>query len=293
MPKSGLIINTFELDKPSSWILFVAIERSGVVSFCADVGTAVSVLIGAKKRAEIEVGKWQCVWDLWRWFAICIMCPCSLGYPRLDMQRNSCKFSQPLVKSRAHPHPFGIWWSRGSSYWKCSGQYLSKLNCNTCITLLGIQRVNCVKRMRKSVSLRAFTLGALQFFYGQNNSRLRVTWHLLTFFILQFSLWLHFWLGFTDRNDPHNIGELVTVLITCLACAKLCDTRQLLGCQEVEWTYGDISHNDDRSGIGVCCKWCKFFYNTGNNLLDDSKYHCIQKLALDSHTLYAMRRASK
>lgn len=48
MPKSGLIINTFELDKLSSLMLFVAIERSRVVSFCADVGTAVSVLIGGE-----------------------------------------------------------------------------------------------------------------------------------------------------------------------------------------------------------------------------------------------------
>ena len=39
----------------------MANERSGVVNFCADVGTAVSVLIGGKKRAGIEVGKWQCV----------------------------------------------------------------------------------------------------------------------------------------------------------------------------------------------------------------------------------------
>lgn len=47
--ESGPIVNTFELDKLSSWMLFVAIERSGVVSFCADVDTPVSVLIGGKK----------------------------------------------------------------------------------------------------------------------------------------------------------------------------------------------------------------------------------------------------
>jgi len=48
MPKSGLIVNTFELDKLSSLMLFVVIERSRVGSFCADVGTAVSVLIGGE-----------------------------------------------------------------------------------------------------------------------------------------------------------------------------------------------------------------------------------------------------
>lgn len=54
----------------------------------------------------------------------------------------------------------------------------SKLNCKGCITLLGIQRVNCVKRMRKSVPLRAFRLGALQFFYEQNNCRWGFEGHL-------------------------------------------------------------------------------------------------------------------